>query len=444
MADLPLIDGFDPDGVFAYREDRPIRAGEFLGDVRRLADSLPDRRFVLNLCTDRYNFTVGFAAAILRCQANLLPPNSTSDLIGRLRRRYEGMYCLTDGAEPADLETIVYRRAQGHGRGEPLVPLVPETQVAAVIFTSGSTGQPVPHDQTWGGLVKSARAGIERLGLRSLRGMSMLGTVPPQHMFGLEATVLMAMQGGLRLHAGRPFFAADICTALEALPRPRGLVTTPVHLRILLAEPGDPPPLDFLLCATAPLSPQLAAEAEKRFRIPLFEIYGCTETGKIATRRPVQTQEWQLLPGVVLLAKERGTWVSGGHIEKEALLEDVIELLGQDSFLLHGRTSDLVNIAGKRTSLAALNYHLNSIDGVRDGAFVMPEDEDGTVTRLMAFVVAPGIDGESVLAALRQRIDTAFLPRPLCFVDFLPRNETGKLPRVALDDLVTRLAAKVE
>jgi acyl-coenzyme A synthetase/AMP-(fatty) acid ligase len=150
------------------------------------------------------------------------------------------------------------------------------------------------------------------------------------------------------------------------------------------------------------------------------------------------------LPGVVLLAKERGTWVSGGHIEKEALLEDVIELLGQDSFLLHGRTSDLVNIAGKRTSLAALNYHLNSIDGVRDGAFVMPEDEDGTVTRLMAFVVAPGIDGESVLAALRQRIDTAFLPRPLCFVDFLPRNETGKLPRVALDDLVTRLAAKVE
>ena len=35
--------------------------------------------------------------------------------------------------------------------------------------------------------------------------------------------------------------------------------------------------------------------------------------------------------------------------------------------------------------------------------------------------------------ALRQRIDAAFLPRPLCLVDALPRNATGKLPRQALD-----------
>ena len=47
------------------------------------------------------------------------------------------------------------------------------------------------------------------------------------------------------------------------------------------------------------------------------------------------------------------------------------------------------------------------------------------------------------MSALRQRIDPAFLPRPLCFVEALPRNETGKLPRIAVEDLVTRLAAKV-
>jgi acyl-coenzyme A synthetase/AMP-(fatty) acid ligase len=444
MADLPLINGFDPGVTFAYRENRPIRVGEFLSDVRRLADSLPDRRFVLNLCTDRYHFAVVFAAAVSRGQANLLPPNSTPDMIGRVRLQYGSMYCVTDGAEPADLETIVYRRAAGDGRIEPAAQPIPETQVAAIIFTSGSTGQPVPHAQTWGSLVRSALAGIDRLGLRALRGMAMLGTVPPQHMFGLEATVLMAMQGGLVLHSGRPFFAADICAEIEALPRPRGLVTTPVHLRVLLAEAGDLPPLDFLLCATAPLPPQLAAQAETRFRIPLHEIYGCTETGKIATRRAVQTHEWQLLPGVTLRKTESGTWVGGGHIEKEALLGDDIESLGAGAFVLHGRTADLINIAGKRTSLAALNYHLNSISGVQDGTFVMPQEDDGTVTRLTAFVVAPGLDGEAILAALRQRIDAAFLPRPLCFVDSLPRNETGKLPRVALDDLVARLAAKVE
>jgi acyl-coenzyme A synthetase/AMP-(fatty) acid ligase len=61
----------------------------------------------------------------------------------------------------------------------------------------------------------------------------------------------------------------------------------------------------------------------------------------------------------------------------------------------------------------------------------------------MAFVVAPGLTSEAVLSALRERIDPAFLPRPLCLVEALPRNETGKLPRRAVDELVTRLAAKV-
>jgi len=200
--------------------------------------------------------------------------------------------------------------------------------------------------------------------------------------------------------------------------------------------------VDFLLCATAPLSPQLAMEAEARFAAPLHEIYGCTEAGQIAARRPVQTQEWRTLPGVSLYANEKGTWVRG-HVEREVLLADVIELRDRNTFLLHGRTADLVNIAGKRTSLAHLNFHLNSIEGVRDGAFVMPEEDDGTVTRLMAFVVAPGLASETIMSALRQRIDPAFLPRPLCFVESLPRNETGKLPRGAVDELVTRLAAKV-
>jgi len=145
---------------------------------------------------------------------------------------------------------------------------------------------------------------------------------------------------------------------------------------------------------------------------------------------------------VALFESEEGTRVKGGHIEKEVLLGDVIELCGGNEFLLHGRTADLINIAGKRTSLAHLNFHLNSIEGVRDGTFVMPEEDDGTVTRLTAFVVAPGVASEAIMAALRQRIDAAFLPRPLCFVESLPRNETGKLPRMALDDLVARLAAK--
>jgi acyl-coenzyme A synthetase/AMP-(fatty) acid ligase len=145
---------------------------------------------------------------------------------------------------------------------------------------------------------------------------------------------------------------------------------------------------------------------------------------------------------VILRQDERGTWVNGGHVERDVLLADVIELRGAGSFLLHGRTADLVNIAGKRTSLAHLNYHLNSIEGVRDGTFVMPAEEGREVTRLVAFVVAPGLSGETIMNALRQRIDAAFLPRPLQFVEALPRNMTGKLPREALNELIGGPARK--
>jgi acyl-coenzyme A synthetase/AMP-(fatty) acid ligase len=268
--------------------------------------------------------------------------------------------------------------------------------------------------------------------------MAVLGTVPPQHSYGLESTVLMVMQGGLAMHAGRPFYPADLRADLASLPRPRCLVTTPVHLRVLLAETEPLPPADFLLCATAPLSPQLAAAVEARFAAPLYEIYGCTEAGQIASRRTVETDEWRALRGLTLRTDDSGTWVRGGHVEQEVLLGDVIELRGRERFLLHGRTADLVNIAGKRTSLAHLNYHLNSIEGVRDGAFVMPDEEGGGVPRLMAFVVATGVERATILDALRRRIDPAFLPRPLCFVDALPRNATGKLPRQALDELARK------
>jgi acyl-coenzyme A synthetase/AMP-(fatty) acid ligase len=129
-------------------------------------------------------------------------------------------------------------------------------------------------------------------------------------------------------------------------------------------------------------------------------------------------------------------------VEEEILLADVIELRGRGRFLLHGRTADLVNIAGKRTSLAHLNYHLNSIPGVRDATFVVPGHRSEAVMRLTAYVIAPGLNAESLLAALRQRIDAAFLPRPIHFVDSLPRNETGKLPRRALEEFESGSAVR--
>jgi acyl-coenzyme A synthetase/AMP-(fatty) acid ligase len=214
------------------------------------------------------------------------------------------------------------------------------------------------------------------------------------------------------------------------------LVSTPLHLRLLLEAGLEMPEVALVLSATAPLSTQLAQKIESSFNAPLLEIYGSTETGQIATRRTVQTLEWQLFPEVKLTQQGENMWAAEGHVEIPVALNDIIELTSNGRFLLHGRQQDLINIAGKRSSLSSLNYHLNSIAGVIDGAFYMPDETHDHVTRLCACVVAPGLSAQSIMTALRERIDPVFLPRPLLFVAALPRNSTGKLPREALKKLV--------
>jgi len=263
-------------------------------------------------------------------------------------------------------------------------------------------------------------------------------------MYGFESTVLLAMLSGNAFSAERPFYPADICSVLAAAPRPRALITTPIHLHTLLAAGVDLPPVDLIVSATAPLDVALARDAETRFASRLLEIYGSTETGQIATRRPAESAEWHLWPAVRLTVEGDGVFAQGGHVEQRTELCDVIEITGAEKFLLHGRTADLVNVAGKRSSFGYLNTQLLAIPGVVDGAFFMrAADPAGStrVTRLAAIVVAPGLNVATLTEHLRRRIDSVFLPRPLLLVDRLPRNATGKLPHHILQALLSGDAA---
>lgn len=431
QASCPLTDLPAPDSIIAWLPAGPVTRNQFLADVAQLAERLPDAGHVLNICQSRYHFMVGLAAAIIRGQVSLLPSTLAPNTLARLKQDAPDVFCLHDvSLENIDIPGFSFPTDRAPIQGILAVPEIPSDQLVAHVFTSGSTGTALTHRKTWGNLVINGRAESERLGAR---GHALVGTIPPQHMYGFESTILMCLHGGAACWAGRPFYPADIVTALEAVPAPRALVTTPFHLRTLLDAGLTLPSVDFLLSATAPLSEDLAARAEAVSGAPLLEIYGCTETGQLASRRSTQTRVWQLLGDVTLCATETGHAARGGHVEGTVAISDVIELVDERHFLLHGRNADQINIAGKRTSLAFLNQQLLAVPGVIDGVFFMPDAEpDDHATRLCACVVAPEHTRQSLLAALRSRIDTAFLPRPLVFVPRLPRNAASKLPRAEL------------
>ncbi len=439
MSRLPLLGHKHPDQIVAWHQGRPITVAHFLSDVHHLADQLPSGQHLLNMCADRYRFTVGLAAAVVRGKVSLLPSTHTPETIRQMQAFAPDVFCLHD-AQSCNIALPQFRYAEAPAMpgGDLAIPLIDSAQLVAVVFTSGSTGTPVPHQKYWGPLVQSVLAEAERLGLTATaRPHSVVGTVPPQHMYGFESTVLIALLSGHALSGAQPFYPADIVAALEAVPAPRILVSTPVHLRMLLDAELQAPEVALVLSATAPLSLSLAHALEAHFDTPLKEIYGCTETGTIATRRPTQTLEWRLFAGLKLSLDGGVATASGGHVLHPIELNDVIELTQDNGFLLHGRTAEMINIAGKRSSLAHLNHVLNAIEGVSDGAFYMPDEASHDhVVRLAACVVAPTLGAQQILTALRAHIDPVFLPRPLLFVDALPRNSTGKLPQEALKKLI--------
>ncbi|WP_322039789.1 AMP-binding protein [Burkholderia diffusa] len=465
MPTYPLVFHSSPDQTIAWRDGTPVSVGAFVADVARVAAALPAGGHVFNVCRDRYRFAVSLCAALVAGRISLLPSTHTPEMVRQLASFAPDAFCLHDAPDCAiDLPRFAYPDAAPGDRLDDApfaVPQIDASRIMAYVFTSGSTGAPVPHRKTWGFLVGCVRAAADRLGLLDGRAATLIGTVPAQHMYGFESTVLLALIGGLTFSNRQPFYPVDIRDELAAIPQPRVLVTSPIHLRALLSAGHALPPAALVLSATAPLSEKLACEAEAALDAPLVEIYGSTETGQIATRRTSQGATWQLFPGIRLDARaaqdEPGrdaagddggptVWASGGHVETPVPMGDALELLGDGRFLLHGRKADLVNIAGKRTSLAYLNHQLNAIADVVDGVFFMPDDAapadaDATrepVTRLVALVVAPTLAAADLQRALRERIDPAFMPRPLVFVDALPRNETGKLPRDVLAALVAR------
>lgn len=418
----PLLRDYAPGAALGWRADKAVSVEHFLGRAALLSRRIPQDGHCINGCEDRINFLAAFAAALMARSVTLLPQSRAPKVLRELADQYARACRLSDDdvgswqdhADPAG------------------VPAFPREQVAVILFTSGTTGAPRPHAKSWGSLVAGARA--LRARVPEIAGASIVGAVPPQHMWGLESTVMLALQSGCAVDASCPLLPAEIAAALAALPAPRWLVATPAHLRACALSAQRLPALAGVLCSTAPLPQETAQRVEELGGAPVFEIYGSTETGAIATRRSARTQVFEAVAGIEISIAGDQAIARDGHLPVPVELNDVLQASGSGRFVVQGRASDLVKVGGKRSSLGALTAELNRIPGVVDGVFWLPDVAQGEA-RLAAFAVAPAMEKAAIIAQLRDRIDPVFLPRPLLLVDALPRNAAGKLSRDALKAL---------
>jgi acyl-coenzyme A synthetase/AMP-(fatty) acid ligase len=399
--------------------------GQLWADVASLAECLPERDHVINLCADRYLFCLTLLAAWTRGQTCLLPSSGQPGELGALLDEFPRTYlaCDRDGfTAPAP----VFRVATPEPVDEGEMPEFDHERAAVIAFTSGSTGRPKPCRHGFETFQTSTAMALNALGWDQQCAL-MVSTTPPQHMYGLETSIFWPLFSGLVLYPGRPFFPEDVRRTVRAASLPCILATTPTHLSALARTAGEWSNLAAILCSTSGLSLDLARQAEMVCGAPLFELYGSTETLSFAWRRTVHESIWSPYAGVRLQDEAGVTRLLAPHLPAPVVLEDSLKVQADGRFTHLGRGSDMVKIAGKRGSLADLNRRLQAVEGVRDGLFHCREDALGEA-RLVAVVVGE-VGRNELIAALRPHVDEVFLPRRVYRVDAIPRNEAGKVVR---------------
>ncbi len=432
---LPLIADYDPQRVFAWREGQPVTCGRALGDMQALAQRLARDTPYINRCEDRYLFTVALAAVALARGVNLLPQSRADGSQDAVRRHYPDTLVIGDDQVVQALAAMPLAAAAERS------PTLAASRRVAVVFTSGSTGQPSQHSKYWRDLVVCSDLYRQRFFADGQRPHT-VATVPAQHMYGLETSVLPALHLGFAAAAERPFMPWAVAEALARLPAPRVLITTPVHLRACLEAGVTMPDILRVISATAPLDAPLARAVESAWRTEVHEIYGSTETGSVASRRPVESDIWTLYDGMSL-SQHEGAWVQGAQLPAPVRLSDDLDEVDERRFRLLGRAGDMLKLAGKRMSANDLTQRLLAIDGVRDAVVFRRPDDDGRL-RPAALVVGPALAEREIAARLARMVDPVFVPRPLLRVDALPRNALGKLPRADLLAALRRRQARAK
>lgn len=428
-AKLPVVIG-EPTRVIAWRGGEAVTQAQFLAHVAQVRARLPAHGPMINLCEDRYRFLVTYLAAVIAKHCVLLPPSRVEQVVAEVEKLHASSYRIDDSAldeQDAALECTGHHELEADA-------------LAMVGYTSGSTGQPSAQPKRWRALhasaAKNGAAIRQAIGLSAHEPATIVATVPPQHMYGMELSVVLPLLGRMAVHSGRTLFPADIARGLGEVSGPRILVSTPVHLRAIVQSTQQFPDVALVVSATAPLDQALARAVEAKLGAPLLEMFGSTETCVIATRRTAEEALWHSYEGVMLTPSEQGTQVDAPWFKQSVTLQDLVETTGQH-FSVRGRNADMIEVAGKRASLADLTRRVLSIEGVQDAAVLQPDQtEVGTIARVAALVVAPGLSAREILGRLATTIDPAFMPRPLIIVDQLPRNEVGKLPRAKLLELL--------
>jgi long-chain acyl-CoA synthetase len=276
--------------------------------------------------------------------------------------------------------------------------------------------------------------------------------IPLSHSYGFSNLVTPLLARGVPMVLSRDRMPRAV---LDDLARTNATVFPgmPVFYQAF-SEMNDVPALPQLrLCisAGAPLPLELARKFRERFKQPIHSFYGASECGGICYDRgapllergfvgePMRGVELELMEpdAPATRVRVRSAAAADGYFpapDEEKLgrgvfvPDDLLSVSG-DGFRIVGRTSDVINVAGKKVNPAEVEAELLRFSGVR-AAVVFGRESILRNEEVAACVVAGDEIRESdLLEFCRGRLSGWQVPKRIFFVEEIPVNERGKINR---------------
>ena len=348
--------------------------------------------------------------------------------------------------------------------------LAERDDIALVLHTSGTTSRPKIVPLSHANVCASAANIQTTLSLES--SDVCLNVMPLFHIHGLMAAVLATLGKGASVFATPGFDALKFFSLLDQA-HPTWYTAVPTMHQALLTrarrnqEVIGRARLRFVRSSSSSLPPQVLAELEKTFGVPVVEAYAMTEASHQMTCN--QLPPGQRKPGTVGCAAGpevaimdetesnlletgatgeiviRGDNVTSGYennptANAECFVNSWFRtgdqgVMDNDGYLtITGRLKEIINRGGEKISPREVDDVLMDHVAVQQCVtFAIPHKSLGEEVAA-AVVLRDGEDADEkdIRAFAAERLATFKVPRKIIILDEIPKGATGKLQRIGL------------
>ena len=209
--------------------------------------------------------------------------------------------------------------------------------------------------------------------------------------------------------------------------------------------------LRLCISAGAPLAIAVARQFRQKFKLSIHSFYGASECGGICYDRdatnenegfvgqPMNCVDIEMVDPEASASqiRVRSSGVGDGYFPESDQAKLGGGLFVPDDLLnktanglrIVGRTSDMINVAGKKVNPAEVEAQLLRFSGVRQAIVFGSASALRNEEVAACVVAAPGISEAELLEFCRRKLSTWQAPKRVFIVDAVPVNERGKISR---------------